>query len=61
MGWKDNSISSPSSEMGDTVRTGLPHSQREQDGFECLDVNASGLQEARNASLESRCFLLNSA
>lgn len=32
--WKDNSISSPSSEMGDTVRTGLPHPNRAGQGLD---------------------------
>lgn len=44
--WKDNSISPPSSEMGDTARTGLPHPKQNRTEFDCLYVNVSGVQEA---------------
>lgn len=48
--WKDNSISFPTSEMGDTVRTGLPQNRT---GFECLYVYVSRAQEKYNAPLKS--------
>lgn len=48
--WRDNSICSPSSEMGgwgggDTVGSGLSHPKQNRTGFECLNVNGSGIQE----------------
>lgn len=34
--WKGNSISSPSSEMGDTVKTRLPHPKQNRTRSECI-------------------------
>lgn len=53
--WKENSISSPSSEMGDTVRTGLLHPKYNRTRFECL-YDAGSIHH--NAPLQPRCFLL---
>ncbi len=53
--WKDNSISFPSSDMGDTVRTGLLHPKQNRTGFGCLYVYVSRVQEKYHAPLKSRC------